>query len=834
MSTTPNVVINTSRISKKYSTGNNYKISKKYSTGNNYKISKKSSTGNNSNNSQKSKISIQSIISNNNSNNDSNNNSNKNNTQTNLVSCNDYFGYFNNSIGTCWMISTFMIILMNNKTALNNLSNFNEKLFKTKLLNKQNNSNNHQNYKYLQMLPLFCFTNDDKTVINDKYIELFINFFTSLKERLMNKKLQAQMNSKKKTIHSEMTKKIILKKKRTNNHSLFRIKSIESLNQITKNTDSQSCELQLSNSYKKMFKPSIQPTLTHGGNNFDPFMLQLIISIFLCNELYNYNLFYMNNLDLQLDFDNIIGINIGYIGHSMSFYRCNNKLMFSNNFLTKELNWINLLNYIKNHIKYFNNREYKLLFIDKTFIFIIQINDKFYKFKDDLMTELIEINDDNPELLNFRATEKQEMHEKLNITTINCLFKLKKISKINKFYFITKIKLENDILSYINNYYPYYLHFYFNTHNVEYINKILEGVDINKKYINDDLTALIIASTNINNKDIVELLINKGCDLNIQNNEGNTALMMAISYEKNKDIVELLINKGCDLNIQNKSGKTALIMAIEKSKDNENSKKFDYKCNLITKINKGKIDTDNKNNKNNKEIVEIVELLINKGCNLNIKDNDGHTALMIAANNINCKEIVKLILKNCCNLNTNCDLNLQDYEGNTALMFAVSKINNIDIVELILNNPKCNFKINVKNKTGESAIMFAVAQDNNQDIVRSLLSRKDININITDGDGETALMNAVYNNNKNYVKLLIDDPRCKVDLLNKNGDTAFMIAIKQEDSNKKEDNNKNAENKEIIKLLLEHSKKHKNSNNSNNSNSNSNISSNISSSMIMV
>ena len=51
---------------------------------------------------------------------------------------------------------------------------------------------------------------------------------------------------------------------------------------------------------------------------------------------------------------------------------------------------------------------------------------------------------------------------------------------------------------------------------------------------------MILATAN-NNKDICELLINNGGNVNIKQNNGWTALHIA-SYNENLDICELLIN----------------------------------------------------------------------------------------------------------------------------------------------------------------------------------------------------------------------------------------------------------------------------------------------------
>lgn len=106
-------------------------------------------------------------------------------------------------------------------------------------------------------------------------------------------------------------------------------------------------------------------------------------------------------------------------------------------------------------------------------------------------------------------------------------------------------------------------------------------------------TTLLINAAKLKYIDIVQLLIEKGVDLNQQDINQNTALLVAI---KNKSFheAELIIHAGADVNIQNDYGNTALLIA--------------------TKL----------------ESVEMILLLISKGADPNLADNNGCTPLLIA------------------------------------------------------------------------------------------------------------------------------------------------------------------------------------------------------------
>lgn len=123
---------------------------------------------------------------------------------------------------------------------------------------------------------------------------------------------------------------------------------------------------------------------------------------------------------------------------------------------------------------------------------------------------------------------------------------------------------------------------------------------------NDLLLMFVRHSDNVD-KEAVELLLEKGADINMQGVSGVTALIY-VTMDGNKDLVKFLLEKGAKVNLRDGSGKTAL---------------------MIASINGHK---------------EIVELLLEKGANVNLKDIIGWTALKYAAHSPK-KEIAELLKK---------------------------------------------------------------------------------------------------------------------------------------------------------------------------------------------
>ena len=99
--------------------------------------------------------------------------------------------------------------------------------------------------------------------------------------------------------------------------------------------------------------------------------------------------------------------------------------------------------------------------------------------------------------------------------------------------------------------------------NIEAVKQHLAaGTDVNVKNQKDyGLTPLQYA-VGLGHKEIAELLIAKGADVNMKDNNGGTPLHFAAGYG-HKEASELLIANGADVNAQLDDGKTPLDSAIK-------------------------------------------------------------------------------------------------------------------------------------------------------------------------------------------------------------------------------------------------------------------------------
>lgn len=179
----------------------------------------------------------------------------------------------------------------------------------------------------------------------------------------------------------------------------------------------------------------------------------------------------------------------------------------------------------------------------------------------------------------------------------------------------------------------------------------------------DRNTALIHAALN-GNMEIMNLLINKGADINWKNpkDENRTPLMAAAENGK-PEITRLLLEKGADANARLSSGMTALHFAAMKGHG------------------------------------EVMKLLLSSGADINAADESGTTALMEAAL-FDRTEAVKLLL------DKGVDINFEQRQsGLTALSLAAERCNPNTVKVLLERGSDIS---NVDNNGGDNRYTMTV------------------------------------------------------------------------------------------------------------------------------
>jgi ankyrin repeat protein/thymidine kinase len=334
------------------------------------------------------------------------------------------------------------------------------------------------------------------------------------------------------------------------------------------------------------------------------------------------------------------------------------------------------------------------------------------------------------------------------------------------------------------------------------------GADPNQREYNK-LTALHQAATNGHLK-IVNLLIGLVLDPNIQDVKDETPLMKAL-YDGHEDIVKVFLQDNrINLRLKRIDGKTALDFARDKNYPNlvelitkkiteenlnENEQSYDQKnqSDPINEFFKSAVNGD---------LTSFSKILKDNKHFLNIKDDEGFSALHLAIfrNRI---EIVKSYL------DAGGHHSPLDKEGFTPVLFAIT-LKKTEIIEMLLYaGADPNFRIVGKNPLIHNAAWYGcekivnlllrfganpnlkgecntvalhhAAMQGHLGIVIALLGAK-ADPNVQDYAGYTPLHKAVINGHENIIRILLNNKNININLKDFDGRTALDIARKKNNS----------------------------------------------------
>ncbi|ACE05769.1 hypothetical protein Aasi_0340 [Candidatus Amoebophilus asiaticus 5a2] len=245
----------------------------------------------------------------------------------------------------------------------------------------------------------------------------------------------------------------------------------------------------------------------------------------------------------------------------------------------------------------------------------------------------------------------------------------------------------------------------------------------------EDGCTLLYRAIKLINKDVFELLRDKGANINTRDKEGLTPLHW-IAGRGNLEMLTLLLNaSGIDINAKDKYGYTPLHRALSRN------------------------------------LIDVVILLIKSGANINTRDKEGLTPLHCAVHK-GYIEIVKLLLKH------GAAVYDSFRDGYTPLHLA-SQGGHTDIVGLLLN--KIGIDVDPKDQYGQTPLHMA-AEQRHADIVKLLLSLGAY-IDIQDNDGYTPLHLACENGYLEVVRYLVEEG-AYIDIQDNDGYTPLHWACK--------------------------------------------------------
>lgn len=158
-----------------------------------------------------------------------------------------------------------------------------------------------------------------------------------------------------------------------------------------------------------------------------------------------------------------------------------------------------------------------------------------------------------------------------------------------------------------------------------------------------------------------------------------------------------------------------------------------------------------------------INSFIDAGMNPNVQDGDGRTALISAAARGELDVVNTL-------LSRGADINITDKSGYTALSHAIDAMHD-SVEDVLLSRPELDPNCRGRNRR---PALFAYVWRDNKERVEKLLAHNP-NINMQDGDGDTALHGAAQTGNVEIMRLLLDKG-ANVNAKNKQGGTPLMWA----------------------------------------------------------
>ena len=190
---------------------------------------------------------------------------------------------------------------------------------------------------------------------------------------------------------------------------------------------------------------------------------------------------------------------------------------------------------------------------------------------------------------------------------------------------------------------------------IQIVDRLLElGADVNSMSTVDGNSPLHLA-TRRGKLDLVMLLLERGGD-NIVHKKcsyGRHALQMACVWNY-KDVAELLLNRGANVDEKDVYGSTALTLASEFASENIVSMLLDRGANInekCYKVGMNSLHYASCNTKHKEGRLEVVRCLLDRGADIHEKSNKyGRSALHFASENGHV-EVSKLLLYHGANVN---------------------------------------------------------------------------------------------------------------------------------------------------------------------------------------
>lgn len=251
------------------------------------------------------------------------------------------------------------------------------------------------------------------------------------------------------------------------------------------------------------------------------------------------------------------------------------------------------------------------------------------------------------------------------------------------------------------------------------------------------------------NYDLIEILLAKKVNIDIKNQCGKTPLELAI-MKRNMEIIELILNNTIEVNISNNDYTMLLyytinggfikiaIQLLSKCFNNVIEKVFGYNDLLYSAI--------------DKRYYQIVKILVDRGVDINSTYSSSWLISHQTPLHHACKNgdyiMVQLLL------NKGADVDIKDEFNKTPLHVAVQEGHVHTVVTLLNHGADVNSFFYTFDDNYYTALLLA-CEKGNEEIAKLLLNRG-ADVNIENKFGLTAFSLAVRNGHSNIAKILLD------------------------------------------------------------------------------
>lgn len=276
----------------------------------------------------------------------------------------------------------------------------------------------------------------------------------------------------------------------------------------------------------------------------------------------------------------------------------------------------------------------------------------------------------------------------------------------------------------------------------------------------DGQTPLHLAAIN-NHTSIAKFLLENDASTKVQDSTGATPLHEAIRYG-HTEIARLLLSAGANVNATDNLGKTPIMMIMPKEKVRElYVLLISYKADLTKKDTYG--DSVLHIATMMKVSIDELSILINNGADIDARNKDGVTSLLIAVQQNEIKS-VKFLTTSGANIHT------KDTNGNSPLSIALA--GSSELFEALLNEK------NAISQDSEGNTPLHIALLNNAPLSKiSYIISLTTDVNVRNMNGDSALYIAAKNNMKDVGELLLAK-NADIFTLNQENDSPLRVAFR--------------------------------------------------------